>query len=500
MLLPTCKCCGCECCRTKTYSYTDTEPPGKLWDECPTVGQCGGVSGGGVAGSCANEVLEGFIIERFCKQSVKGKKITAKLRKNSIIDDSGSVAGIETDKECGRLGKIAKDHDITDALVIEEDPDDAGYLLAKVPFRAVNANHGGPYGLAAVTICWCCIKEGDPPCKCCEENCEKCCRKKTYSYKDTEPKGKWYDECPRVGNCDGKPGDCGNDVLEGFIIERFCKTILDGLVLHATLRANSAIDDYGSVAGIETNEKCGSLGIIARDHDITDQIVIEDDPDDSAYVLAKVPFRAVNANHGGPYGLSAVHICWCCTPPDDPPCDCCKNNPPPPPPKKYECRKGDCLEVRDGTYDEPTCGGKCAECVSNADCGCVEFGSVYYPALDAIVPGFGCCPQGTYFDPAVGYCWAGEAGTESAATESRACCDGKCVKPFLPQPDNNGNAPCKLCSVCDGKGFSGGPYADFFSMLDAYAALGVSWPLSETLCNDGFYFETCPQDGNNPLP
>jgi hypothetical protein len=37
-------------------------------------------------------------------------------------------------------------------------------------------------------------------------------------------------------------------------------------------------------------------------------------------------------------------------------------------------------------------------------------------------------------------------------------------------------------------------------MLDAYAALGVSTPLSEVLCSDGFYFETCEFefDPNNP--
>lgn len=65
VMLPGCSCCGCseECCRTKTYSYNDTEPKGKWYDECPQVGQCGGA-----AGSCANAVLEGFIIERFCKQ------------------------------------------------------------------------------------------------------------------------------------------------------------------------------------------------------------------------------------------------------------------------------------------------------------------------------------------------------------------------------------------------------------------------------------------------
>ena len=37
-------------------------------------------------------------------------------------------------------------------------------------------------------------------------------------------------------------------------------------------------------------------------------------------------------------------------------------------------------------------------------------------------------------------------------------------------------------------------------MLDAYAALGVSTPLNEVQCDDGFYFETCELDENNHCP
>ena len=263
-------------------------------------------------------------------------------------------------------------------------------------------------------------------CSCC--GCgEDCCRTETYSYMDTEPKGKWYDECPNVGNCNGRTGSCGNAVLEGFIVERFCKASIEGKQVKAKLRANSAIDDFGSVAGIETDQYCGRLGVISGDHDITGSLVIEDDPDDSNYKRYKVPFRAVNANHGGPYGLAGVVICWCCIEQDDPPCSCCNTPPPPPPPLKYGCVDGECVEVANGTYDEPACGGECVECYSNADCGCVEYGSTYYPGLDEIIPGFGCCPQGTYFDPSVGYCWGGYPGSESAATESKRCCGGECI-------------------------------------------------------------------------
>jgi len=171
VLLPGCACCGCseECCRTRYYGYHDTEPPGKWYDECPNVGNCaeGELA---VLGDCANEVIEGYIVERFCKQSIAGKEIRAYLRKNSTLDDFGTIAGIDTTESCGSLGIITADHDITDELEFE---DDGAYLLAKVPIRVENSQIGGPLGAAGVVICWCCIDPEDPPvppdiCPCCQ--------------------------------------------------------------------------------------------------------------------------------------------------------------------------------------------------------------------------------------------------------------------------------------------------------------------------------------------
>jgi hypothetical protein len=163
-------CCGCseECCRERTYSYMDTEPPGKWYDECPEVGNCASGSGA-IEGDCAGDVLEGYIVERFCKASVEGLEIRAILRSGSALDDFGEVAGIATDERCGLLGVISGDHDITAELEFE---DDGAYLRAKVPFRAENSQLGGPYGVARVVICWCCVDPADPPptgevCPCC---------------------------------------------------------------------------------------------------------------------------------------------------------------------------------------------------------------------------------------------------------------------------------------------------------------------------------------------
>lgn len=170
VLLPSCACCGCseDCCRTVTYSYMDTEPPGKWWDECPNIGNC--ASGdAAVLGDCAGDVIEGYIVERFCKQSIEGKEIHAYLRKNSTIDDFGTIAGIDTIVTCGILGIIGADHDITDELEFE---DDGAYLIAKVPFRAENSQIGGPLGVDRAVICWCCVDPNEPPpeggvCPCC---------------------------------------------------------------------------------------------------------------------------------------------------------------------------------------------------------------------------------------------------------------------------------------------------------------------------------------------
>ena len=65
-------------------------------------------------------------------------------------------------------------------------------------------------------------------------------------------------------------------------------------------------------------------------------------------------------------------------------------------------------------------------CKTDEDCGCAYGNATYYPELAEIRPGEGCCMDGAYFDPAVGYCWSGYVGSESNAVQSYFCCDGKC--------------------------------------------------------------------------
>ena len=155
-----CPCCACVCDKTVTYSYYDSEPPGKFYAECPNIGACDGTS----TGDCAGEILEGFIVERFRKSCVGTKTIRAKLLAGSTVDDYGTIGGVSTTNVCGVLGSIAGDHDVTDEVVIEDDGD---FIKAKIPISITNDEYlGGPHGLSSVTICWCCEEEDASGCAC----------------------------------------------------------------------------------------------------------------------------------------------------------------------------------------------------------------------------------------------------------------------------------------------------------------------------------------------
>lgn len=82
-------------------------------------------------------------------------------------------------------------------------------------------------------------------------------------------------------------------------------------------------------------------------------------------------------------------------------------------------------------------------CATNEDCGCLTGGYTYYAGLDALYPGQGCCPPGTYFDESIGGCWAGEPGTEAANDTSFFCCDGVCLE-----------TPCICPCTCSKRGYS----------------------------------------------
>jgi hypothetical protein len=178
----------------------------------------------------------------------------------------------------------------------------------------------------------------------------------------------------------------------------------------------------------------------------------------------------------------------------------------------------------DGECEPTPCGGACCDpvfgCGQAADEGtCTEGGGTW------LGPGISCDPNpcpGACCDTLFGGCTqesqtdceengrtflgvgvpCGENTCECTrpedCDEGEACCCGECTEPYLPQPPFSGGGMCRECSVCKGEGSAGGPYGTFIAMLDAYGALGVSTPLYEVSCIDGFYFETCPYTEGNP--
>jgi len=142
------RCCS-TCSVTIYYSYYDTDPPGKLWDECPSIGDCGG----GGNPSCVDGYLEGYltvIFPKACKRD--GHIISATVLGGSTIDDYGTIGGVSTTNICGNLGVIASD---TPVSVTLEDDIDPCFVKAKVAYEVHNSPLlGGPYGLANVRIRW----------------------------------------------------------------------------------------------------------------------------------------------------------------------------------------------------------------------------------------------------------------------------------------------------------------------------------------------------------
>jgi hypothetical protein len=148
MFLPTSKCCA-ECEKLVVYTYHDTNPPGKLYDECPTTGDC--VGGGNP--SCANGSLSGYLTRFFHRSCLAdGKTPGATLLAGSTVDDSGTIGGIASTNTCGFLGVWTADYDLD---VTMEDDVDPCFVKVSVPFTVQNNPLiGGPYGLAYVSIYW----------------------------------------------------------------------------------------------------------------------------------------------------------------------------------------------------------------------------------------------------------------------------------------------------------------------------------------------------------
>ena len=120
------------------------------------------------------------------------------------------------------------------------------------------------------------------------------------------------------------------------------------------------------------------------------------------------------------------------------------------------------------------------ECVTDADCGCVEAGYTYYAGMDALFPGQGCCPPGHVFEPSLSACSSdGTALGVSASGESKRCCDGECLE-VVQYPQGGCQAGERECP------------------------LGCCPDATHVCCPDGFNcapcLGDCPPSEENPLP
>ena len=127
---------------------------------------------------------------------------------------------------------------------------------------------------------------------------------KHYSYADSIPRGKYFDECPNrctaIPNC--SEGSCCGESIRGFIYSDPFEVPLFKNHVFATILGGSTIDDIGSVGGITFTPG---------------QFPLESSLENDTKVIPEIfgnqlrlPFIAINGGACGPYGLSSVGIHW----------------------------------------------------------------------------------------------------------------------------------------------------------------------------------------------
>jgi len=163
-------------------------------------------------------------------------------------------------------------------------------------------------------------------------DCSACCdcRKhiRTYSYTnaldpsgtpglvDSEPRGKYFGDCPNTGYCEPLPfgvtqqppnRSCCDGTIDGYIRSNDFLPFCRDKTPVATVFAGSRIDDYGEIAGVKTAETCGVLNVIATTFTTTPEIVTAD----NGAIYLKIPVRVTNSpKMCGPYGLAGVTVEW----------------------------------------------------------------------------------------------------------------------------------------------------------------------------------------------
>lgn len=161
----------CECCeppptcceQTQSYSYYDSEPPGKGYAECPGVSfDCSGADA-----SCCGESVSGFIRSGNFPEACKigeGKSPKALIFAGAKIDNSGSIGGaaFESQGDCPSFFMVLNNDQVVEAETVDNGD---GTFYLKLPFSASNDASCGPVGIMNATVKWflgdCGVSSGD---------------------------------------------------------------------------------------------------------------------------------------------------------------------------------------------------------------------------------------------------------------------------------------------------------------------------------------------------
>jgi hypothetical protein len=128
---------SCGCCEPPPedfQSYREIHS----WDECPSNGRCS--AGGTNPGSCAGATVSGELLSTVFPAYLLNSK-TPRAEIWAMLDNFGFVGSLsveETD-ECS-------EHYV-EGVIIPEARRSADGIVLVVPFKSINAPHGGPYGI-----------------------------------------------------------------------------------------------------------------------------------------------------------------------------------------------------------------------------------------------------------------------------------------------------------------------------------------------------------------
>lgn len=139
---------SCTCCEESMIIYYNYTTHPDLWvgiDACPDVGTPCGPS---ETPSCSNAVLNGFIYSDPWPSIPLGKTPKAKIYAGAALDNWGNIGSAYSDN----VGTNECVYGYTASDVIDTATLDGNKM--KLPFSAINAQHGGPYGIFSAVIEW----------------------------------------------------------------------------------------------------------------------------------------------------------------------------------------------------------------------------------------------------------------------------------------------------------------------------------------------------------